>query len=132
MSTIAKPAMLQQKRCLLHTPGRSMCSVKPSTLRKGSFLFRLGLCVTRFFQCSEAFGFDSLAHLLLLRANDVSFFEWGLEDAAKKSSVDWSDDAKGKVTRRKRVMTCLSSWRHCFFFYFCFFGEDGIVWQGFV
>lgn len=69
----------------------------PSTLPQASPLLRLRLRVTRLLQCSEAFGFDDLARLLLLGAHDVGLIERGLNDAANKSVTDRESERKGVV-----------------------------------
>ena len=75
-------------------------------------LLRLRLRVTRLLQCSEAFGFDGLARLLLFGAHDVGLLERGLYYTAKESVVDESSNGKamGRVSGSERRVTALPAW----------------------
>ena len=57
-----------------------------SSLLDSSSLLGLGFRLTRLLQRSEAFGFDSLALLLLIGPYDVGFFERGLYVMVKTSA----------------------------------------------
>ena len=76
-------------------------------------LLRLRLQVTRLLQCSEAFGFDGLARLLLFGAHDVGLLERGLYGTAKESvpdeSSNWQSHGKCKwIGKARDSFTCLA------------------------